>query len=149
MVKCKKCNSMVEDGAKFCPVCGCNLDDSPKAVSSGISSGTDISDTGSSGSIVNSIKSDLSNSSTIKTIKSSAKNMKTELSNADSYTKKKIKTAAVIAAAVLAVLIIVTNIHVCDECEKPYFGKQYKVSFFGETEKLCKDCYDDVHNFEW
>lgn len=57
--------------------------------------------------------------------------------------KKTYIIIAVCAFAAIVLLLIVTNIHKCDECEKVYFGKQYKVSWFGEHEKICRDCYED------
>lgn len=59
---------------------------------------------------------------------------------------KKIIPLAVIGVVLLATLILVFNIHTCEECDEVYFGKQYEISFLGETEKVCKDCHEDFYD---
>lgn len=60
---------------------------------------------------------------------------------------KKAKLPKIIAAAIILLIVMVTltNFHRCPECEEIYFGKRYTISWFGEKEKVCKDCYKDYY----
>lgn len=58
-----------------------------------------------------------------------------------------IKVAAIVAGVLLLIFIIVASIHTCEECDKVYIGKENTISFFGETENVCKDCYNDFYSF--
>ncbi len=59
--------------------------------------------------------------------------------------KTKILKITVGVIVVLVLLVTVTNIHRCPECEEIYFGKSYTISWFGEKEKVCKDCYKSYY----
>ena len=76
-----------------------------------------------------------------------AKIIKEKVKETKTGTNKKFIPLIAVGAVVLIALIVVFNIHTCEECDEVYFGKQHKISFFGETEKVCKDCYDDFHDF--
>lgn len=53
----------------------------------------------------------------------------------------------VIAALLIAIIAIVSNIHTCEECEKTYIGKEYKITFFDQSETVCKECYNGFYSF--
>lgn len=55
--------------------------------------------------------------------------------------------AAVVLLAVIILAVIISNIHTCDECGDVYFGSKNEISFFGETEDICDDCYNDLFGF--
>lgn len=58
-----------------------------------------------------------------------------------------VKIIAPIAAVVLLLIIVVSNIHTCEECDKTYLGKKYTITFWDESENVCKDCYEDFYSF--
>lgn len=101
---------------------------------------------------VKSVKNDLNNSQSIDMVKNKAKSaaekvkiVADDIQNGDAAKKKKIKIIAIAAVVVIVVLIIVTHIHTCEECEKVYFGNKHTISFWGESENVCKECYNDFY----
>ena len=56
-----------------------------------------------------------------------------------------LKIVLPIAAVVIVILAVVLNIHTCEECGDVYFGKKNTISFWGESESVCKDCYNDFY----
>ena len=100
---------------------------------------------------VQAVRSDLHNSEAIQTVKRTvsqtavkAKNGVSEAANNNTGRKR---IAAIVAVVVVVIgLTLGLGLHRCEECDGIYFGKQHKVSFFGETEKVCKDCYDDFRS---
>lgn len=99
---------------------------------------------------VQAVRSDLRSSETIQTVKRTVSQTvdKAKSGVSDNTGGKGKRIAAIIAVAVVVIgLTLGLGLHRCEECDEIYFGKQYKVSFFGETEKVCKDCYDDFYNF--
>lgn len=58
---------------------------------------------------------------------------------------KMIAILGVFAVIIAAIILIVTNMHTCEECNKTYLGKKYEIVFFGQSEIVCKDCYNDFY----
>lgn len=103
---------------------------------------------------VKSVKNDLDNSQSINMIKNKAKtavgkakDAADNMQNADAAKKKKMRIIVIIAVVLIVVLIIITHIHTCEECDKVYFGNKHTISFWDETEKVCKECYDDFYGY--
>ena len=91
---------------------------------------------------ISSVRHDVGNSQSISYVKDRVKTAANKAGSIGSDKKKIIIIVSSVAAVLLLVLIVVFNIHTCDECGDTYFGKKYKVSFWGETEYMCKDCYN-------
>ena len=92
------------------------------------------------GSVVSSVKNDINNSETINQVK-------TKVSTLTWWQKRNITIAAVVLLAVIILAVIISNIHTCDDCGDVYFGSKNESSFFGETEDICDDCYNDLFGF--
>lgn len=149
MKQCNNCKQFSEDNANFCPFCGGNsfqdgyaaetapLETPPDASSDNVSQGNHT--------FLHSVKNDLQNSDSIRMVKTGVQNAVTKVKTADAKKKKQMKIAAIIAAAALIVILIISNIHICEECDKVYLGKQYTIRFWGETEDVCKECYNDYY----
>lgn len=145
---CPNCNTAIsEEYTYFCPNCGNKLQDLTDVKPTVQTVVSNTAETVKNSAFVQSVKSDLTNSKTVGMIKSSAQNKVKKLKSADSSKKKKGKIVAIIAAVVLVVILVVSNIHVCEECDEVYFGKKHTISFWGETEEVCKDCYRDFYSF--
>lgn len=108
-------------------------------------------------SFIDSFKNDIKNSNSIKYIKDKCakidvSEIKSKVSDsAKSITSKSAgikKQKIVISVAVIIialVVIVVAHIHKCEECDKVYFGNKYEISFWGQREEVCKDCYNDFY----
>lgn len=94
---------------------------------------------------VQSVKKDIGSSQSIGMIKEKAQNFQ----KSEKGKKLNFKKILPIAAIALILIIVVSNIHKCDECEEVFFGKKYHVSFFGESEDVCKECYEDYYDWGW
>ena len=126
--KCQNCGAELTDsGAQFCPYCGerTNGDTKDELIEKQFE------------------RAAKAVSGAVKTVSNTTGTL---VDKAKSLEPKKKKSAIIAAAAsvfVIIALVLVLNIHRCDECDRVYFGKQYELSFFGETEKICGDCYHD------
>ena len=119
---CPICNTpIVNPDNLFCSVCGCKYDQQ---------------------SITEKVKNDIQNSNSLNKIKSSASNYISKFKTHVEKTKKKTIAIISIVLFILLALIIVLNIHTCDDCGEIYFGTRNKESFWGETYYVCDDCYD-------
>lgn len=158
--RCPNCNAIMEDeNALFCYLCGAKIqNDIPKQVESFQNVVKNVTDKVKENDFVKSVKQDFENSQSLNIIKDKAKEgfnsavdiAKGASENVRAMDPAKKKTTGIIAAVIAAVFVIVvfaTNIHTCEECGKTFFGKQYSISFFGLTEKTCKDCYEDFYSF--
>ena len=166
---CSNCGAQLSDGAAFCSNCGARINTvqeptvqeptvqnqvvqqpriNVEGIRSNIAEGVQKV---KENELVKSVKQDLGNSSTVNVIKtkvsSTAEKVKEKGTGNGALKNKKTKVIAIVAVAILAVVIIVSNIHTCQECDEAYFGKKYEISFWGETEVVCKDCYNDWHSF--
>lgn len=92
------------------------------------------------GNVMSSVKNDLNNSESINQVK-------TKIGSLSYYEKRNIKIAAIVAVFIMLLIIIITNIHMCDECGDVYFGKKHEIVFWGESESVCRDCYNDFYSF--
>lgn len=145
---CPNCNTAIsEEDTYFCPNCGNKLQDRTDAKMTVQTVVSNTAESVKNSAFVQSVKSDLSNSKTVDMIKSSAQNTVKKVKTADNSKKKKGKIVAIISAVVLVLILVVSNIHVCEECDEVYFGKKHTISFWDETEDVCKDCYRDFHSF--
>lgn len=61
--------------------------------------------------------------------------------------KKTVAIICAIAAVIIAAIVLVTNIHTCEECDKTFIGKEYKITWFDQSETVCKECYNDFYSF--
>lgn len=149
---CPKCNKPVEnENSKFCQYCGANLTTSQmhgdlNNIKNQIGK---VADKVENNKFFQSVKKDLNSSESVSMIKNQVKETANKISTADKKKNGKIKKIICAVAAVLVLLIIVTNIHQCEECDKVYFGKKYTISFWGESENVCKDCYTDFYSWDW
>lgn len=149
---CPNCNKPIENGnSKFCQYCGAELVASIKH--DDLNNLKDqigkVADKVENNKFVKSIRNDLNSSESVSMIKNQVKKTANKISSADKMQSGKIKKIVCAVAAVLVLLIIVTNIHQCEECDKVYFGKKYTISFWGESEDVCKDCYTDFYSWDW
>lgn len=141
---CFACGEKTEPESAVCKCCGTELMsgidekvpefDSEKLVEKEVEEESNEKEIG----LTEAIKNDLGNSETARLLKSKIE----EKSGKSQFSRQKKMIAALLAVVVL-VFIIATNIHTCEECEKVYFGKEYSISFFGEHEGMCKECYDN------
>lgn len=60
--------------------------------------------------------------------------------------KKGIIIGAVIAIVVI-IIAIVANLHTCEESGKTYVGKENKITWFDQSETVCKECYNDFYSY--
>lgn len=153
---CPNCGAVIEDeNALFCYSCGAIIkNDFAKQEASVQSIIKNTADKVKENEFVKSVKQDLENSQSLNVIKNKAQegfNSAVDVAKGATQKVKSMnaakKTMAVIiagaVAVVMVVLIVVTNIHTCDECDKTYFGKEYRlVSVWGNSESVCKDCYN-------
>lgn len=102
----------------------------------------------SNNEFVESIKQDVETSQSISMIKDKTKSTFEKMQTADSTQKNKIKKISIAALVIIVLLTVVTHIHKCDDCEKVYFGSKHTITYWGETEDLCKECYDDFYSFK-
>lgn len=158
--KCPRCGQIVEGNFTFCPHCGANLSLSDSSVSAGIKNIADsvkvevkhAEQKLKENEFVRSVHDDLKNSRSVEMVKNAVggavTNIKTGSETADSVGKiLKIVLPIIFVLIIIFGIVIGTNIHTCDECGKTYLGKEYTISFFGESVNVCKDCYEEV--FEW
>ncbi len=61
-------------------------------------------------------------------------------------TKKGIIIGALVIV-VVAAIAVAANIHTCEECDKTFIGKKYEITWFDQSETVCKDCYNDFYSF--
>lgn len=139
---CQYCGCAVEANAVFCSNCGSKLVGDVQPGNFG-NQFKQAAQKVQNNEFVQSFKSDINNSKSIGMIKEKAQNTAVKAKNLSSNQVKKIIIAASVVFVLLLALIVGTNIHKCDECDKTYFGKKHVVAFWGQTENLCKDCYTD------
>lgn len=135
MANCPKCNCAFDENVFFCPQCGERIKEGggPKKQSS-----SGIVEKINENEFVKSVKDDFSNSKSIGVIKEKVKTI-----NSNKNAQKKLIIILTAVIVFVGILTIVSNIHRCDDCDEVYFGKRHKITFFGESEYVCKDCYDD------
>lgn len=146
-IVCPKCNVFIDKNAAFCPNCGTKIGiESSSARIENFQNGfKDAVNKVKKNEFVKSVKQDVGNSQSINIIRDKVKSTADKVKTAD--TNKRKKVIVIVVAVVIAVLIIATHIHQCDECDKVYFGNKHEISYWGETENLCKECYDDFYSF--
>lgn len=161
---CKKCGTLYVDKLNFCSICGETLE-----VYQEIENATDISNEinvlsetqqqseetntlSENNSYISSVKNDLMQSESIKKLKKDAiKTTKKAKKLTDQGVKKfknvnkKKKILITIAAVLITLFAVVLNIHICEDCEDVYFGKQYH--YMGSD--ICEECYRDYTTFNW
>ena len=158
---CPNCNAVIEGGsASFCHFCGTKIkNDIVKQESSVQNILKSATDKVRENEFVKSVKQDIENSQSLNILKDKAKegfNSAVDMAKGasqnvkamNSAKKKKTSVIAAVIAIAIVVLIIVTNIHSCEDCGKTYIGKEYTISFWGETEKVCRECYNDFY-YNW
>ncbi|MDO4363121.1 MAG: zinc ribbon domain-containing protein [Clostridia bacterium] len=137
---CQYCGSPVEPNSVFCSNCGSKL-------VGGVpnnSMNNQFKQRVQNNEFVQSFRDDINNSKSIGMIKEKAQNTAAKAKTLSSEQVRKIIIAAVIVFVIALGVIIGTNIHKCDECEKIYLGKKYTISFWGQREDICKECYTDL-----
>lgn len=161
MKKCNNCGQTYDEDMNFCPQCGGTLEEIIETVEESNTVCTNCNaDIEDENDLVKSVKQNIENSQPINIIKDKAKegfnnavDMAKDASQnvkaMESNKKLLIQTIVAIIACFVFALLIVANVHTCEECEKTYIGKEYTISFFGETEKVCRDCYDDFSEWNW
>ncbi len=150
MKECIKCNSSIDDDAVFCPNCGEKIETETVDIGSNNSVQENIKNTVNkvnNNEFVESVKQDVKNSQSIGIIKDQVKTTASKVKTSDGATMNKIKAIAIIVVVAIVVLIVGTHIHHCDECDKIYFGNKHEITYWGETENMCGDCYDDYYSF--
>lgn len=53
----------------------------------------------------------------------------------------------VVVVIIITVIAVIANIHTCEECDKTFIGKEYKITWFDQSETVCKECYGDFYSF--
>lgn len=150
---CRNCGKAIEnESALFCSGCGAEIGGDTEVTKSNIKDAVQTSvEKLKENEFVKSVKNDIQNSQSVSMIKDKVKDATDSLKNKATgipyYKKRKIGIFAGVFAAVVVLLLLVTSIHTCDECDKTYLGKKHTVTFWGETENLCKDCYDDFYRW--
>ncbi|MCH5316491.1 MAG: zinc ribbon domain-containing protein [Eubacterium sp.] len=160
-ILCPNCNAVIEDkNASFCHICGAKINgDTVKQEATVQSFVKNAADKVRENEFVKSVKQDIENSQSLNILKDKAKEgfnsavdmakgASQNVKSMDPAKKKKTGVIAAVIAALIVVLLVVTNIHNCEECGKTYIGKNYTISFWGETEKVCKECYNDFY-YNW
>lgn len=61
--------------------------------------------------------------------------------------KKKGIIIGAVAAIIIIAVSIIANIHTCEECDKTFIGKEYKITWFDQSETVCKECHDDFYTY--
>lgn len=145
---CPYCNTVIQQaGGAFCPHCGGTLLSGQTRQSASDATSVVQNMKTTTNAFLQSVKSDFQSSKAVDMVKKGAKSTIEKAKTAKPAQKKKGIIVASVVAAVLVVLLIVTNIHTCPECDEVYFGSRKKISFFDETEYVCKDCYEDFYGF--
>lgn len=52
-----------------------------------------------------------------------------------------------VVVIIIAIIAIIANIHTCKECDKTFIGKEYKITWFDQSETVCKECYNDFYAY--
>lgn len=144
--ECPKCHHVIEnEDAAFCEVCGTALNGEAKSVKKIIKESAEkVKDN----DLVKAVKQDISGSQSIKVIKDKTKEtIKKGKASTSKIKTRTIKIIAVVVAILVVGATVALNIHTCEECEELYFGKKNKISWFGEHEYVCKDCYEDFYGW--
>ncbi len=119
---CADCGSLLVD-ITVCPNCGKEIENEEAAFCSGcgakIDSITEVNKTNIKDTIQTSVDK-LKDNEFVKSVRNDFQN-----SQSVGIIKDKVK----------------------DECDKTYLGKKHEVTFWGETENLCKDCYNDFYGY--
>ena len=140
-------NTPNQSAAAFCPKCGTQLGNGGFNAFSSMGNAVDGAvNKVKNSEFVSSVRHDVGNSQSISYVKD---RVKTAANKARGISSDKKKVIIIVSSVLLLALIIVFNIHTCDECGDTYFGKKYKVSFWGETEYMCKDCYHDLTSWRF
>lgn len=150
---CLNCGNETENtNAEFCSVCGSQMYENTETQNKNVADNesTPVNRL-KENEFFKSVKSDFQNSQSVnlvkEKVKDTAQNVKTKTSKLSYYQKKKIGIIAGICAVIVVLVVLATSIHTCDECDKTYLGKKHTVTFWGETENLCKDCYNDFYSW--
>ncbi len=141
---CPNCGTKIEEDAKFCGECGKTIQ-IPMQSAAQADVQPPTPQQGQDPAHNPKLVIDLNGAANFASDK--AKIVKEKVKKAKNGSNKKFIPLIAAGAAALVALIVVFNIHTCEECDEVYFGKQYKVSFFGESEKVCKECYEDFYDF--
>lgn len=148
---CPKCGTPITQGSAFCPGCGAQVGHSDFNAFSSMGNAVDGAvNKVKNSEFISSVRHDVGNSQSINYVKRRVKSAANNAGKLGSDKKKIIIIVSSVAAVLLLALIIVLNIHTCDECGDTYFGKRYKFTFLGETEYMCRDCYNDLTDWsDW
>lgn len=139
-ILCPNCNTVIEDeNASFCHICGVKInDDITKQEATVQSIVKNAADKVRENEFVKSVKQDFENSQSLNILRDKANNVKAIKS----------LIVAIIMLTIVAYFVAI-NIRTCEECGKLYFGKEYTISWWGQTVSVCKDCYDDFYVWDW
>ena len=152
-IYCPNCHAdLTGQNAAFCPNCGHNLSlptkEQQNAVMGYGSAWQSVKEKAQNNAFLQSVQKDFANSEAVKMMKDGVHNTAAKVKSASPNKQRNIMIAAV-AVFVVLLLVVITNIHRCEECGDVYFGKKNTISFFGQTEDVCKDCYEDFYSFSW
>lgn len=153
--KCPRCGEILASAFAFCPHCGANLSLPDSNVSSGFKNIADsvksevkrAEDKLKENEFVRSVHDDFKNSRSVEMVKNAVGGAVNSASVGiqKQGTGRALKIVIPIVIAVVLLLAVVLNIHTCEECGDVYFGKKNTISFWGESESVCKDCYNDFY----
>ena len=153
---CSNCGKQLPEGSAFCSGCGAqiknqavaseqenspqknavNLDGIKNNLTNGVQKVKD-------NEFVKSVKEDIGNSASINIINDKVNETADKVKTVNNAKNSKFKKIGIIAIATIVIITVVSKIHTCEECDEVYFGKEYTISFWGETENVCEDCYND------
>lgn len=154
--KIKSPNSL--DKTLYQGITDSNDEKPPVIISSDSTNSTEIPEK-ESRNFIDMVKNDIKSSNSIKFVKEKYDNfdvnkIKTKVSNtaknintkSNTVGNKKFITIVIIIIAIIT-LTLATHIHQCEECNKVYFGNKHTISFWGQSEIVCKDCYNDFYSW--
>lgn len=134
--RCNVCNGTFDTDANFCPNCGAKIGAESQVHKEHFEKDfKDAINKVKQNEFVKSVKQDVGNIQSFNMIKGKIK-------TTDSNQKKRFIIIGIVILIIIVLLIIVTHIHQCDECDKVYFGSKHTVTYWGETENWCKECYE-------
>lgn len=152
---CPRCSKNVDGSFTFCPHCGANLSISDSSAPTGIKNIADsvkvevkrAEEKLKENEFVRSVHDDFKNSRSVEMVKNAVGSAVNSASTGIKTRKNTniLKIVIPVVVVLIIILAVVCNIHTCEECGKTYLGKDYTISFWGESESVCKDCYNDFY----
>lgn len=156
---CSNCGKEVSNGSAFCSNCGTSIGVFTGNNVSGESVPNENQDSSvqnvcfedqinkvKDNEFVKAVKSDVGNSQSLNIIKEKVDTTVEKAKNSN-ISNKINKKFVILGVVVIAIFVVVLNLHKCEECEKIFFGKKNVISFWDESSEVCNDCYEDFYSW--